>query len=142
MYPTTSSIRIAIYGSDETAPVGKGVGLWPAGYVGALTAAGANPEFLDSAADDESWDDLLGGVHGVVFPGWRKGSPNPFAEEGLCHWCRDHHVPLLAIVILFVMIGGYVLIVDALSCLAVDLVELEGGSRGASGINLDRETDQ
>jgi len=97
MLPTTSPVRIAIYGSDETEPIGKGVGLWPAGYAGTLTAAGAAPEFLDSAEDDESWDELLAGVHGVVFPGWKRGSPNPFAEEGLCHWCRDHHVPLLAI---------------------------------------------
>jgi putative glutamine amidotransferase len=97
MCPSTSSIRIAIYGSDEMEALGKGVGLWPTGYGGALTAAGAVPEFLNSAEDDASWDDLLGGVHGVVFSGWRKGSPNPFADEGLCHWCRDHRMPLLAI---------------------------------------------
>jgi gamma-glutamyl-gamma-aminobutyrate hydrolase PuuD len=98
MHPTTSSVHIAIYGPEEIAPVGKGVGLWPAGYAGALTAAGAVAEFLDSAEDDASWDELLGGIHGVVFPGWKNGSsPNPFAEEGLCHWCRDHRVPLLAI---------------------------------------------
>jgi putative glutamine amidotransferase len=97
MFASTSSIRIAIYGSDETEGIGKGVGLWPAGYAGTLTAAGAAPEFLDSTADEQSWDELLAGFHGVVFPGWKKGSPNPFADEGLCHWCREHHMPLLAI---------------------------------------------
>jgi putative glutamine amidotransferase len=96
MLTLNSSIRIGVYGSEEIP--GRGVGLWPSGYKGALVAAGAEPVYLDHFDDDESWDRVLRGLHGVVFSGWsRQGLSNQFAEEGLCHWCKDHHLPLLAI---------------------------------------------
>jgi putative glutamine amidotransferase len=98
MLTLTASIRVGIYGAAEGASGGRVVGLWPTGYKGTITAAGAEPVFLDQADDDETWDDLLAGLHGVVFTGWPKNqSPGPFSEEGLCHWCREHRLPLLAI---------------------------------------------
>ncbi len=93
MLTLSSSIRIGIFGSQE-APVERGVGLWPSGYKGAMKAAGAEPIFLE-ADDDLSWDQVLKGLHGLIFSGWQDG--NPFADEGLCHWCKDHRLPLLAI---------------------------------------------
>ena len=93
MLTLSSSIRVGIFGQEE-APVGRGIGLWPSGYKGAMKAAGAEPIFLEPD-DDLSWDQALKGLNGLVFSGWKDG--NPFAGEGLCHWCKDHRVPLLAI---------------------------------------------
>src|SRR5271156_4504415 len=45
-------------------------------------------------------------------------------------------------VFVFVAVCSHVLIVNALSRRAVDLVELKGAGGGARGIELDRETDQ
>lgn len=93
-----SPIRIGIFGKDNGSRTGRGVGLWPSGLEGTLAAADAEPVFLDPSEGDESWEDFLAGLQGVVFSGWSRGdAPNPFVQEGLCHWCRDRHFPLLAI---------------------------------------------
>src|SRR5262245_10146138 len=95
--PPTSTIRIGIYGHVEPEPTGRGVGLWSAGYENTLIAAGAQPIRLDAFEGDESWSEFLSGVHGVVFTGWPASAPRMGDEEGLCLWCRDHRLPLLAI---------------------------------------------
>src|SRR5262245_4709665 len=94
-----SSIRIGIYGSDgaQTAP-GRGWGLWPTGYPAALTAAGADPVTLDPPGPGDCWDDVLHGLSAVVLAGHdRPGAASPADQEGLCRWCRDQNLPLLAI---------------------------------------------
>lgn len=91
----TNTIRIGIYGAEDK-PAGRGIGLWPSGYKGSVTAAGGEPIFLGGCDENASWGKVLSGLHGVVLTG-HGGAVNPFAQEGLCHWCRDHRVPLLAI---------------------------------------------
>lgn len=93
---TSNSVRIGIYGTAEL-PAGRGIGLWPSGYKGTLTAAGAEPVFLDDSDDDATWGQVLSGLHGVVLTADRHTSANALAHEGLCHFCRDRRLPLLAI---------------------------------------------
>lgn len=97
MFTPNPDLRIAVYGS-EVKKAGRGVGLWAAGYPGAITAAGANPAMLPPAAGDESWDEVLDGFHGVVVCGFHQADPAKMGNvESLCLWCRQHRFPLLAI---------------------------------------------
>jgi putative glutamine amidotransferase len=91
-------LRIAIYGSEVKTP-GRGIGLWATGYQGTVTAAGGIPEFLSPANGAESWDEILGSFHGVVVSGFVQGSgPAKLGDvESLCHWCKQHRFPILAI---------------------------------------------
>jgi putative glutamine amidotransferase len=93
----SSGIRIGIYGETERLTGGRGVGLWSAGYEGCLSAAGAVPVRLDPFEGDESWSEFLSDVQGVVFCGWPASAPRMGDEEGLCHWCHQRRIPLLAI---------------------------------------------
>lgn len=88
--PVVSTIRIAIYGKDMP-PIAKGVGLWPSGYDGALSAAGAVPVRLEENEDD-TWTEILRDFQGIVLAGGGLGR-----EEQLCVWCKDHAFPILAI---------------------------------------------
>jgi putative glutamine amidotransferase len=92
--PTSSNLNIAIYGAGVK-PAGRGIGLWSAGYQGAVTAAGAVPSFLPQAAGDEPWDEVLDGFHGVVVAGFGGGKMGDV--ESLCLWCKQHRFPVLAI---------------------------------------------
>src|SRR5262245_23016116 len=94
--PHSSSIRIGLYGHQRPAN-GRGVGLWSAGYAGCLQAAGAECVRLGAFDGDESWSEFLSGVQGVVFTGWPASSLRMGDEEGLCYWCRERRLPLLAI---------------------------------------------
>lgn len=96
MFATPSTVRIAVYGSDSVTP-GRGVGLWPSGYKGAITAAGATPVLLDPATGDRSWAELLDGVKGVVVCGFDQSQSKQGDVESLCLWCRSRKFPLLAI---------------------------------------------
>src|SRR5690349_13737118 len=96
MFPSNPDLRIAIYGSEVKA-TGRGIGLWAAGYQGAVTAAGAIPTFLPQAAGDESWDEVLDGFHGVVVSGFPQSPGKMGDAESLCLWCKRHRFPLLAI---------------------------------------------
>ncbi len=93
----TPSVRIGIYGSEVSPSKARGVGLWSAGYQGTLTAAGAEPVFLKRGSGNERWEEILHDVQGVVFSGSFAQSPHKFTEEGLCLWCREKRLPLLAI---------------------------------------------
>ncbi len=105
MFSTPSDIRIAIYGSEVKTP-GRGVGLWSIGYKGAVTAAGATPEFLEPANGEQTWNEVLAGFKGVVLCGFEPPagadpaspeSPEAGDLESLCVWCKQHKFPILAI---------------------------------------------
>jgi putative glutamine amidotransferase len=97
MFTPNPNLRIAVYGS-EVKKHGRGVGLWAAGYHGAITAAGATPTFLPQATGDESWGEILDGYNGVVVCGFAQADPTKMGDvESLCLWCRQHRFPLLAI---------------------------------------------
>jgi gamma-glutamyl-gamma-aminobutyrate hydrolase PuuD len=97
VFPTNPNLRIAVYGSEVRA-TGKGIGLWAAGYQGALTAAGAAPTFLPAATGAEPWNEVLEGFHGVVVATYTKATPGKMGDvESLCLWCKQHRFPLLAI---------------------------------------------
>jgi putative glutamine amidotransferase len=76
----------------------RGWRLWPVGIRGTLTAAGCEPVLLDLPRPDQTWDDLLRDVHGIVLAGGDADAPGRVeAQEALCLWCRAHRLPLLAI---------------------------------------------
>lgn len=89
-------LRIAIYGSEVNTP-GRGVGLWAAGYRGAVAAAGAEPLFLEPNQGDDSWDELLAGCIGVVVCGFEGADREQGDLESLCLWARSNAFPILAI---------------------------------------------
>src|SRR5438093_13504154 len=93
----SSPLRIGIYGAESATAKGRGVGLWPSGLNGALGAAEAMPVTLEPFDGDSSWSEILGGVQGVVLLGWPATSAGMGDEEGLCDWCRERRLPLLAI---------------------------------------------
>jgi putative glutamine amidotransferase len=95
VFETDNPLRIAVYGS-EIKNKGRGIGLWEAGYHGALTAAGAEPVFLKPACGAESWDEILLGFGGVVVCSFE--TPGKMGDiESLALWCREHRFPLLTI---------------------------------------------
>jgi putative glutamine amidotransferase len=97
MLAANNPLRIAVYGS-EIKTKGRGVGLWPAGYHGALTHIGAEPVFLKPACGGESWGEILHGFAGVVACTFEHGTPGKMGDiESLCLWCREHCFPLLTI---------------------------------------------
>jgi putative glutamine amidotransferase len=97
VFTPNPNLRIAVYGS-EVKKAGRGVGLWAAGYRGAIAAAGANPTFLEPATGAEPWGEVLGGFHGVVVCGFHPADPTQLGDaESLCLWCKQHRFPLLAI---------------------------------------------
>ena len=63
---SAATIPIGIYGSDGAAdPRGRGCGLWPTGYAGAVSAAGGVPLLLRQKPSGQSWDNILDGVGGI-----------------------------------------------------------------------------
>jgi putative glutamine amidotransferase len=99
MAAPTPTIRIGLCGSDGTPAVPERVWRpWPVGYRGALTAAGAEPVPLSLPRPDQTWDDLLANVQGIVLAGDDGDRvAQSAAHEALCLWCRAHRLPLLAI---------------------------------------------
>lgn len=96
--PTSSPVRIGIYGKDNAAPDLRGVGLWPVGYQGAVTHAGGTPVPIPQFQRGDSWKELLHGLDGIVFANWEGAAPAPgLPEEGLAKYCKQYQVPLLAI---------------------------------------------
>src|SRR5437667_966176 len=94
----TPSIRIGICGAEESAPAQRPRGIWPVGYTGIVTAAGAVPVPLEAPSGRRTWSEILRDVHGVVFAGNSAASPGTYADEqSLCLHCRDRRIPLLAI---------------------------------------------
>jgi putative glutamine amidotransferase len=100
MATTQTPVRIGIYGSDtpSSGQLNRHPGLWEIGYAGSLTAAGAVPVELCSPTNARSWDDILEEIDGVVLSGPPANELRCRAhEEDLCHHCREHKLPLLAI---------------------------------------------
>jgi putative glutamine amidotransferase len=90
--------RIGIYGSDCSAARERhGCGLWAAGIAASLTAAEAEPVVI-AHANGRPWDDLLEGLQGMVIAGYDNAPRHKPADfETLCHWCKEHKLPLLGI---------------------------------------------
>ena len=99
MSTATSSIQIAVVGSDEnTKEGGQGCGLWPSGYGPAVRAAGGTVKMLGNDYSVRTWDHLLDGVQGVILLGRDKATTRQMAEEGrLCKWCRRKGMPILGV---------------------------------------------
>jgi putative glutamine amidotransferase len=92
-------VRIGIYGPEENPNSEiRGCALWAPGYGAALTAAGATPVALGNTRGNRPWEDILGGLHGVILTGSDTDTMRQVADgEALCHWCRDHELPLLGV---------------------------------------------
>jgi hypothetical protein len=94
----TTLSRIGVYGQDCSTPRERhGCGLWPAGIAACLTAAEAEPVVIGDTGG-RSWDDLLEGLQGMVIAGddhAQRQTPADF--DALCHWCKEHKLPLLGI---------------------------------------------
>jgi len=99
MASPSSPIRIGIYGSDGSpGPDGRGFALWPVGYNGAVTAAGATPVILRELASGDCWKEILHGIDGVVLTERTAAvQRQETEEEGLVKYCRQYNVPILAI---------------------------------------------
>jgi putative glutamine amidotransferase len=99
MAATPPPIHVGIYGPDEALhSEPRGCGLWAAGYAAALTTAGGTPALLGKSRGGRSWDIVLDGLNGVVLTGSDTDTMRQVIEgEGLCHWCRQHRFPLLAV---------------------------------------------
>jgi putative glutamine amidotransferase len=94
----TPGPRVGIYGSNGTPGNERGFNLWPVGYVGSLTAAGATPVFLRKLEPGETWEEMLAGISAVVFTESLAASPRQVSEEeGLIRYCRDHDIPFLGV---------------------------------------------
>jgi putative glutamine amidotransferase len=99
MPDTPSPIRIGIVGELATqSPDGRGCGLWPVGYQGAITAAGGTPVPLPFASARLPWEKLLDDVDGLVLAGLPANSPRHLAEAAqLCEVCRERRLPFLGV---------------------------------------------
>jgi len=90
--------RVGIYGSNGTSGQERGFNLWPVGYVGSLTAAGATPVFLRKLEPGEAWKDVLDGIAAVLFTESLAASPRQVSdEEALIRYCREHNLPFLGV---------------------------------------------
>jgi len=96
---SAATIPIGIYGSDSAADLrGRGCGLWPPGYAGAVSAAGGLPVVVRQKPSSIPWDGILDSVAGIVLAESRATSAKQAAdEEALCDWCRRHSLPMLAV---------------------------------------------
>jgi len=99
MSTTATPLRIGIYGPDDITPSeSRGCGLWPPGYVAAVTAAGGTPVPLELPKSSRSWDESIAELDGVLFLGGDVVSPRQAAaEEKLCQHCRDRGLPFLGV---------------------------------------------
>jgi putative glutamine amidotransferase len=96
MAVTPPVIRIAIVGDPNRGrSEGRGCGLWPSGYPGAVTAAGGTPVALAFPSGRQSWEQLLEEVEGVVFAGTAGGDAGDGTQ--LCESCRERRIPLLGV---------------------------------------------
>jgi putative glutamine amidotransferase len=95
----TPSVRIGIFGFEESStPQQRNRGIWPVGYPGIVSAAGAIPVMLDKPSGRRTWPDILRDIQGVVFAGNSAASQATYADEqSLCLHCRDRKIPILAI---------------------------------------------
>jgi putative glutamine amidotransferase len=89
-------IRIGIVGDPGRAE-GRGCGLWPVGYPGAVTAAAAEPIALPFANARRPWEQILEDVEGVVFAGLPRGDRDLAEAALLVEGCRERRMPLLGV---------------------------------------------
>jgi putative glutamine amidotransferase len=93
------TLRIGICGAEQAAdPNKRQRNIWPVGYPGIVSAAGAEPVMLSKPTSRRQWAEILREVHGVVYAGNNGGSAGTYADEqSLCLHCRDRKIPILAI---------------------------------------------
>src|SRR5260370_13905095 len=94
----TTLPRIGVYGPDCSSPRERhGCNLWPAGVAACLTAAEAEPVVLADTRGRPGTD-VLEGWQGMVVTGQENATKQKPAEvDTLCHWCKEHKLPLLGI---------------------------------------------
>jgi putative glutamine amidotransferase len=98
MSKSVSPIRIGIFGPNGAQEHERhGCGLWPAGYVACVEAAGGEPVALGENIGSRSWDQLLDDVQGVLLTGGETPPRFNAQAERLCQWCRKRRFPLLGI---------------------------------------------
>jgi putative glutamine amidotransferase len=99
MSSSTLPLHIGIYGLDKSANSKRpGFGLWSAGFAASVAAAGGTPQTLELPRRGAGWEDVLEGIHGVVFAGGFPGGPSrAAAEAGLCETCRELKIPFLGV---------------------------------------------
>jgi putative glutamine amidotransferase len=99
MFTPTTSIRIGVYGPEETGTDEvRNFALWQTGYDAAIKAAEAIPVFLPEKTPDLSWKEILHDIDGVVLANGYGNTPEHIAdEEELVRFCREHHIPFLGI---------------------------------------------
>src|SRR5262245_13349151 len=99
MFTPTSSLRIGIYGPEETGiDEPRSFALWSVGYAATVKAAEAVPVFLPEKTPDTSWKEILHDIDGVVLAnGYGETAQHVADEEELVRFCREHSIPLLGI---------------------------------------------
>jgi putative glutamine amidotransferase len=92
-------IHIGILGPEERCTGDyRGCGLWAPGYNPCVTAAGGTPVNLGLLGTSPFCEDILDGLHGLVFTGAESATPRVQAEcEKLVAACRERHLPLLGV---------------------------------------------
>jgi putative glutamine amidotransferase len=92
-------VRIGICGADEAAAgLKRQYSIWPSGYPGIVTAAGAEPVMLGKPTSKRTWSEMLRDVQGIVYAGNTGSWAGSYADEqSLCLHCRDRKIPILAI---------------------------------------------
>jgi putative glutamine amidotransferase len=98
MSPNTPSVRIGIFGSDQSdLTPARGKNLWAPGYAAVVTAANGLPVPLQ-ARPKWSWSEILEQVDAVVFANTRATSPQELAnEQQFCESCRELRLPFLGV---------------------------------------------
>jgi putative glutamine amidotransferase len=99
MVASTTSLRVGIYGPEETAGnESRGCALWDTGYAAAVRMAGAEPVMLGKTVAPRTWSAAWGDVRALVLTGRFRAGPQPQPDEvRLCNWCRKNRLPLLAV---------------------------------------------
>jgi putative glutamine amidotransferase len=99
MATPSPTIHIGICGPEERSSGDyRGCGLWAPGYAPSITAAGGTPVNLGLLGNAPFSDDMLDGLHGLVFTGAETITPRIQAEcERLVNACRARLLPLLAV---------------------------------------------
>jgi putative glutamine amidotransferase len=93
------TLHIGIIGPEERSSGDyRGCGLWAPGYAPSVTAAGGTPVNLGLVGNTPFSDDLLDGLHGLVFTGADTVTPRVLVEcEKLVAACRARQLPVLAV---------------------------------------------
>jgi putative glutamine amidotransferase len=91
------SLRIGVYGNEESQPSSRAFSLWAAGYSSSITAAEGIPVPLQMV-NGCTWEEILQDLDGVVFADSKAtNAREQDEEERLCETCRKMGIPLLGV---------------------------------------------